>query len=92
MLAVSLAATLYLFLIYVCGRSTAKYAKSRGRSGIPWFILGGLFYPFPYIVLALLRPKDPDGPRQEGGGPALRDQPRREHPSSQLRSAVTAIV
>jgi hypothetical protein len=56
MFAVLIAAMLYLTLIYVCGRYTAKYAARRGRSEAFWFILGGLFYPFPYIVLALLPP------------------------------------
>jgi ABC-type uncharacterized transport system YnjBCD permease subunit len=51
-----LAAILYLSLIYVCGRYTAKYAAQRGRSETIWFIWGGLFYPLPYIVLALLPP------------------------------------
>jgi hypothetical protein len=66
MLALVIAAILYLSLIYVCGRFTAQYAKSRGRSEVAWFILGGLFYPFPYLVLALSRPKDPLGPLPEG--------------------------
>ena len=52
-----IAAILYLSLIYVCGRYTAKYAARKGRSGAHWFVLGGLFYPFPYIVLALLPPR-----------------------------------
>jgi hypothetical protein len=56
MFAVLIAAMLYLTLIYVCGRYTAKYAARRGRSEIFWFVLGGLFYPFPYVVLALLPP------------------------------------
>ena len=54
MLAVTIAATLYASLIYVCGRYTAKYAAERGRSGTIWFVLGGLFYPLPHIVLAVL--------------------------------------
>jgi ABC-type uncharacterized transport system YnjBCD permease subunit len=52
--ALIIAAILYLSLIYVCGRYTARYAVERGRSRTAWFIWGGLFYPFPYIVLALL--------------------------------------
>ena len=56
MLAVLFAAILYLTLIYVCGRYTAKYAAQRGRYEAVWFVFGGLFYPFPYIVLALLPP------------------------------------
>lgn len=51
-----LAAILYLTLIYVCGRYTARYAARRGRSQAIWFIWGGLLYPLPYIVLALLPP------------------------------------
>ena len=57
MLAVIIAAILYASLIYVCGRHTARYAALRGRSAATWFILGGLFYPLPYIVLALLPPR-----------------------------------
>jgi hypothetical protein len=57
MLAVIIAAILYLSLIYVCGRYTAKYAALRGRSKTAWFVLGGLFYPFPYIALAVLPEK-----------------------------------
>jgi hypothetical protein len=57
MLALIIAATLYLSLMYVCGRYTAKYAALRGRSRTAWFVLGGLFYPFPYIALALLPEK-----------------------------------
>ncbi len=57
MLAVIIAAILYLSLIYVCGRYTASYAALRGRSKTAWFVLGGLFYPFPYIALALLPEK-----------------------------------
>lgn len=51
-----LAAILYLTFIYVCGRYTARYAAQRGRSRAVWFIWGGLLYPLPYIVLALLPP------------------------------------
>jgi len=43
-------------LICVCGRYTAKYAAERGRSKAAWFVLGGLRYPLPYVVLALLPP------------------------------------
>jgi hypothetical protein len=50
------AAMLYLSLIWVCGRYTAKYAAERGRSKAVWFIWGGLLYPLPYIALALLPP------------------------------------
>ena len=50
------AAMLYLSLIWVCGRYTAKYAGERGRSKAVWFIWGGLLYPLPYIALALLPP------------------------------------
>jgi hypothetical protein len=92
MLAVFLAAILYLSLIYICGRFTANYARSRGRSEITWFILGGLFYPLPYLVLALLRPKNPRGPHTKGDRPSLREQPQREHSNPQLRSAAPAIV
>jgi hypothetical protein len=61
MFALVIAALLYLSLIYVCGRYTANYAAQRGRSTAAWFVLGGLlFYPVPYLALALLpaRPKD----------------------------------
>ncbi len=54
------AAILYLSLIYVCGRYTAKYAAQRGRSKAAWFIWGGLFYPLPYVALALLPPARKD--------------------------------
>ena len=65
-----IAVILYLSLLYVCGRFTANYATQRGRSGVLWFVLGGLFYPFPYIVLALLRPKrqKPQGTHPKFGG------------------------
>ena len=56
MLPLMIAAILYLTLIYVCGRYTARYAAQRGRSQAIWFILGGLLYPLPYIALALLPP------------------------------------
>ncbi|WP_315837929.1 hypothetical protein [Bradyrhizobium prioriisuperbiae] len=56
MFALMLAAILYLTLISMCGRHTARYAAQRGRSQAIWFIWGGLFYPLPYIVLALLPP------------------------------------
>jgi ABC-type uncharacterized transport system YnjBCD permease subunit len=55
-LPVIIAAILYLSLMYVCGRYTAKYAAQRGRSEAVWFVWGCLLYPFPYIVLALLPP------------------------------------
>jgi hypothetical protein len=54
MLALTIAAALYSTLLYVCGRYTANYAAQRGRSTTAWFILGGLFYPVPYLALALL--------------------------------------
>jgi hypothetical protein len=50
------AAILYLSFIWLCGRYTANYAAERGRSKAAWFIWGGLFYPLPYIALALLPP------------------------------------
>lgn len=56
MFPLTIAAVLYLSLGYVCGHYTAKYAAQRGRSEATWFLLGGLFYPLPYIVLALLPP------------------------------------
>jgi ABC-type uncharacterized transport system YnjBCD permease subunit len=56
MLPVIVAAILYLSLLCLCGRYTAKYAAQRGRSQTAWFIWGGLLYPLPYIVLALLPP------------------------------------
>jgi hypothetical protein len=48
------AVALYCSLLYVCGRYTAKYAASRGRSKAVWFVLGCLFYPLPSVVLAVL--------------------------------------
>ncbi len=51
-----IAAILYLSIILVCGRYTANYAALRGRSKPIWFVWGGLFYPLPYLVLALLPP------------------------------------
>jgi hypothetical protein len=56
MLPLIVAAILYLSLMCACGRYTAKYAAQRGRSEAAWFIWGGLFYPLPYIALALLPP------------------------------------
>ena len=63
MFAVILAVTLYLTLMVLCGRYTAKFASQRGRSKVAWFIVGALFYPLPYLVLALLPPG-----RQDKGG------------------------
>jgi hypothetical protein len=57
MVAAIIAVSLYLTLLYVCGRYTADYAVQRGRSGGVWFVLGGLLYPLPYIALALLPPR-----------------------------------
>jgi hypothetical protein len=54
MFASIIAGILYSTLLYVCGRYTARYAAQRGRSRTPWFVLGSLFYPLPYIALALL--------------------------------------
>jgi hypothetical protein len=51
-----IAAILYLSLICACGHYTANYAAQRGRSRAAWFIWGGLFYPLPYVALALLPP------------------------------------
>ena len=56
MLALVIAAVLYLYLIYACGRCTAKLATQRGRTGTLWFVLGCLFFPVPSLVLALLPP------------------------------------
>jgi hypothetical protein len=52
---VIIAAMLHATLLYVCGRYTARYAAQRGRSARTWFVLGSLFYPLPYLILALLR-------------------------------------
>jgi uncharacterized membrane protein YhdT len=52
-----IAVALYCTLLYVCGRYTARYAASRGRSTTVWFVLGCLFYPLPSLVLALLPPR-----------------------------------
>jgi ABC-type uncharacterized transport system YnjBCD permease subunit len=54
MLPLIVTAALYLSLLCVCGRYTASYAVQRGRSSIAWFIWGALFYPLPYLALALL--------------------------------------
>jgi hypothetical protein len=54
MFALVIAGLLYLSIIFVCGRYTANYAAQRGRSTVAWFVLGGLFYPIPYLALALL--------------------------------------
>ena len=54
MLALIIAAMLYATLLYVCGSYTARYAAQRGRSKTPWFVLGSLFYPLPYLALAVL--------------------------------------
>jgi threonine/homoserine/homoserine lactone efflux protein len=51
-----IAVILFLSLMYVCGRRTAKYAAQRGRSEAFWFVLGSVLYPLPYIVLAVLPP------------------------------------
>jgi hypothetical protein len=90
--ALIIAAGLYLTLIYVCGRFTAKYAARRGRSETAWFVLGGLFYPFPYIVLALLPPLRSDLPGAPPRAPRrwLRGSlPRRRPPSPDLRVPVS---
>src|SRR5438876_11152133 len=63
MFALIIVAILYLTFMYACGRYTAKYATQRGRSKAAWFLLGALFYPIPYIVLALL----PPGSKHKGG-------------------------
>jgi hypothetical protein len=52
-----IAAILYLSLMWLCGHYTAKYAAERGRSQAAWFMLGCLFYPLPYLFLALLPPR-----------------------------------
>ena len=57
MFAVIIAAILCLTLMYACGRFTAKYAARRGRSEGVWLALGCVFYPVPYIALALLPPR-----------------------------------
>src|SRR5207248_221191 len=91
MSAVIIAAVLYLTVIYVCGRLTAKYAARRGRSETAWFVLGGLFYPFPYIVLALLPPlrRDPPGAPPRDHRRWLRgSQPQRKPPPPDLRVPV----
>lgn len=54
MIALIIALVLYATLLYVCGRFTATYAAQRGRSRPFWFAMGCLFYPLPYLVLALL--------------------------------------
>ena len=62
MVPVIIAIILYLSLLYACGRYTANYAAQRGRSEVLWLVLGGLFYPVPYLVLALLPPKHKEKP------------------------------
>lgn len=59
--ALIIAAILYLTLMLTCGRYTARFAAQRGRSKATWFLLGALFYPVPYLVLALLPPDGRDG-------------------------------
>lgn len=54
MVALIVAAALYLHLMYVCGRCTANFAAGTGRTERYWFVLGSLFFPIPLIVLALL--------------------------------------
>ncbi|UFZ04074.1 hypothetical protein LQG66_33600 [Bradyrhizobium ontarionense] len=54
MLPLILAALLYLSFLCACGYYTADYAGQRGRSKLAWFIWGALFYPLPYIALALM--------------------------------------
>lgn len=54
MIAMIIAVVLYASLIYICGRFTANQAARKGRSRIAWFIWGGLLFPLPSIVLALL--------------------------------------
>src|SRR3954447_25924211 len=63
MLALIIAAILFLTFMYSLGRYTAKYAAQRGRSRAAWFLWGALFYPIPYLVLALLPPA-----RKDNGG------------------------
>lgn len=57
MVASILCVILVFTLMFWCGHLTAKFAAQRGRSRGPWFLLGTLFYPVPYIVLALLPPR-----------------------------------
>ncbi|MBR0696331.1 hypothetical protein [Bradyrhizobium lablabi] len=57
MFPVIIAAILYLILLGLCGRHTAKYAAQKGRSQTAWFIWGSLLFPLPHIVLALLPPR-----------------------------------
>ena len=67
MLPLILAAVLYLSLIYVCGRYTAQFAVERGRSWAAWFVIGGLLYPLPYLVLLLLPPHRKETPALTSG-------------------------
>ena len=54
MLPLIVTAVIYLSLLGACGYYTANYAGQRGRSKVAWFIWGALFYPLPYLALALL--------------------------------------
>jgi hypothetical protein len=56
MLASTIAAFLIAGLMYLCGRSTARFAARKGRSAGVWFAWGCLFFAFASIVLALLPP------------------------------------
>jgi hypothetical protein len=91
MFAWMIAAILYLSLLYVFGRATARFAAQRGRSEVPWFVLGCLFFPIPSIVLALLpRREDPRGPRPQDGRRSAGTRPQIKQPDAHPRIAVLA--
>ena len=93
MSALIIAGILYLSLAYVCGRFTADYAARRGRSRSAWFFWGALFYPFPYIVLALMKPKNPRDPRPEEDRRSTGAQQQKDHlPSAYPRMTASAIA
>ena len=70
MLPLIVTAVLYLSLLGALGYYTANYAAQRGRSKMAWFMWGALFYPLPYLALALL-------PAVSPGDEDLSPSPRR---------------
>jgi len=96
MFALIIAAILYLCLLYICGRATAKFAAQRGRCEVTWvavlwFVSGCLFFPIPSIVLALLpRREDPRDPRPQDGRRSIGAQPQSRQTDAHPAIAVLA--